>query len=42
MADRVSFIQTDLTSYAPDREFDVAIGIGLFDYIKTRSPSSRV
>jgi 2-polyprenyl-3-methyl-5-hydroxy-6-metoxy-1,4-benzoquinol methylase len=33
-SDRTSFIVTDLMDYKPDREFDVCIGIGLFDYIK--------
>ena len=33
-----SFIQTDLTNYQPESRFDVAIGIGLFDYIKDPLP----
>ena len=37
-ADRVSFIQSDLMNYIPDSEFDIAIGIGLFDYIKNALP----
>jgi ubiquinone/menaquinone biosynthesis C-methylase UbiE len=35
---RASFIQSDLMNYIPDRQFDVAIGIGLFDYIKDALP----
>ena len=33
-----SFVQTDLTDYHPGSRFDVAIGIGLFDYIKDPLP----
>jgi 2-polyprenyl-3-methyl-5-hydroxy-6-metoxy-1,4-benzoquinol methylase len=36
--DCVSFVQTDLTNYIPDQKFDVAIGIGLFDYIQDALP----
>jgi 2-polyprenyl-3-methyl-5-hydroxy-6-metoxy-1,4-benzoquinol methylase len=32
------FIVSDLMDYKPDREFDVCIGIGLFDYIKEPVP----
>ena len=33
-----TFIQTDLTNYQPESRFDVAIGIGLFDYVKDPLP----
>ena len=36
--ERASFIHTDLTNYQPDALFDVAIGIGLFDYVKDPLP----
>jgi len=35
---RTSFLHTDLTNYEPDERFAVAIGIGLFDYIKDPLP----
>jgi SAM-dependent methyltransferase len=38
VTDCVSFVQSDLMGYKPDREFDIAIGIGLFDYIKDALP----
>ncbi len=38
VADRASFIQSDLMNYIPESEFDIAIGIGLFDYIKDALP----
>ncbi|HJQ68576.1 MAG TPA: methyltransferase domain-containing protein [Blastocatellia bacterium] len=38
VTDDVTFIQSDLTNYIPDQKFDVAIGIGLFDYIKDALP----
>jgi ubiquinone/menaquinone biosynthesis C-methylase UbiE len=38
VGDRASFIQSDLMNYIPDHAFDVAIGIGLFDYIKDALP----
>lgn len=38
LSDRTTFIMTDLMDYKPDREFDVCIGIGLFDYIKEPEP----
>jgi 2-polyprenyl-3-methyl-5-hydroxy-6-metoxy-1,4-benzoquinol methylase len=38
LSDRTSFLVTDLMNYKPDREFDVCIGIGLFDYIKDSVP----
>jgi len=37
-SDRTSFVVTDLVDYKPDREFDVCIGIGLFDYIRKPEP----
>lgn len=37
-ADRTSFTVSDLMSYKIEREFDVCIGIGLFDYIKNPVP----
>ena len=33
-----SFLQTDLLDFAPDSSFDVAVGIGLFDYISDPLP----
>jgi SAM-dependent methyltransferase len=36
--ERASFIHTDLTNYHPDGKFDVAIGIGLFDYVRDPLP----
>lgn len=41
LSDRTSFVVTDLMDYKPDREFDVCIGIGLFDYIKQPEPVIR-
>jgi SAM-dependent methyltransferase len=38
LGDRVRFIQTDLLEYQPDDEFDVCIGIGLFDYLREPLP----
>jgi len=38
LADRVSFIQTDLLEYEPHSSFDVSYGIGLFDYISEPLP----
>jgi 2-polyprenyl-3-methyl-5-hydroxy-6-metoxy-1,4-benzoquinol methylase len=38
LSDCTSFVVTDLMDYRPDREFDVCIGIGLFDYIKDSVP----
>jgi 2-polyprenyl-3-methyl-5-hydroxy-6-metoxy-1,4-benzoquinol methylase len=38
LSDRTSFAVTDLMDYKPDREFDVCIGIGLFDYIREPIP----
>jgi len=37
-SDRTNFLVTDLMDYEPDREFDVCIGIGLFDYIRNPIP----
>jgi 2-polyprenyl-3-methyl-5-hydroxy-6-metoxy-1,4-benzoquinol methylase len=37
-AGRCSFVQTDLLAYKPETKFDVAIGIGLFDYISEPLP----
>lgn len=37
-ADRTGFLLTDLMQYNPDRQFDVCIGIGLFDYIRDPLP----
>ena len=36
--ERASFIQTDLTDYEPEERFNVAIGIGLFDYVRDPLP----
>jgi cyclopropane fatty-acyl-phospholipid synthase-like methyltransferase len=36
--DRTSFVQTDLLEYRPHTDFDVGIGIGLFDYIRDPLP----
>ena len=38
LADRCTFIQTDLLDYKPDTTFDVSFGIGLFDYISDPLP----
>jgi cyclopropane fatty-acyl-phospholipid synthase-like methyltransferase len=38
LEDRCSFAHTDLTQYQPDAQFDVCIGIGLFDYIREPRP----
>jgi 2-polyprenyl-3-methyl-5-hydroxy-6-metoxy-1,4-benzoquinol methylase len=38
LSDHTNFIVTDLMDYKPDREFDVCIGIGLFDYIREPAP----
>jgi 2-polyprenyl-3-methyl-5-hydroxy-6-metoxy-1,4-benzoquinol methylase len=38
VADRCSFVESDLLAFAPDARFDVTIGIGLFDYIRDPSP----
>jgi 2-polyprenyl-3-methyl-5-hydroxy-6-metoxy-1,4-benzoquinol methylase len=38
LSDSTNFIVTDLMDYEPDREFDVCIGIGLFDYIRDPIP----
>ena len=38
LQERTSFIQTDLTDYRPEARFDVAIGIGLFDYVRDPLP----
>lgn len=36
--DRCEFVQSDLIQYQPDTQFDVCIGIGLFDYIREPLP----
>lgn len=36
--DRCGFLHTDLLAYQPGRQFDVTIGIGLFDYISEPLP----
>jgi SAM-dependent methyltransferase len=36
--DRCEFLQTDLLEFSPASSFDVAIGIGLFDYISDPLP----
>ena len=41
LADRCTFIQTDLLEYNPDSKFDVSFGIGLFDYIRDPLPVLR-
>lgn len=41
LADRCTFIQTDLLAYTPDSNFDVSFGIGLFDYIRDPLPVLR-
>lgn len=38
VADRCTFIHTDLLNYVPDAKFDVSFGIGLFDYISDSLP----
>jgi 2-polyprenyl-3-methyl-5-hydroxy-6-metoxy-1,4-benzoquinol methylase len=38
LADRCTFIQTDLLDYKPESTFDVSFGIGLFDYISDPLP----
>ena len=41
LADRCTFIQTDLLAYTPETNFDVSFGIGLFDYIREPLPVLR-
>jgi 2-polyprenyl-3-methyl-5-hydroxy-6-metoxy-1,4-benzoquinol methylase len=41
LPDRTSFVVTDLMDYTPNSEFDVCIGIGLFDYIRKPEPVIR-
>lgn len=38
LLDRCAFVHTDLTQYEPEAQFDVCIGIGLFDYIREPLP----
>jgi 2-polyprenyl-3-methyl-5-hydroxy-6-metoxy-1,4-benzoquinol methylase len=38
LADRCTFIQSDLLDYKPESKFDVSFGIGLFDYIRDPLP----
>ncbi|HXG93212.1 MAG TPA: class I SAM-dependent methyltransferase [Blastocatellia bacterium] len=38
LEDRCRFVHTDLLQFTPDDKFDVAIGIGLFDYISDPLP----
>ena len=38
VADRCTFIQSDLLKFNPDTKFDVTIGIGLFDYVPDALP----
>jgi 2-polyprenyl-3-methyl-5-hydroxy-6-metoxy-1,4-benzoquinol methylase len=38
LAERCTFLHTDLLEYHSDTEFDVSIGIGLFDYISEPLP----
>ncbi len=38
LSDRTIFLQTDLLEYPLDSQFDVCIGIGLFDYIQEPLP----
>ena len=38
LTDRCTFLQTDLLDYKPQSNFDVSIGIGLFDYISDPLP----
>jgi SAM-dependent methyltransferase len=38
LADRATFIQTDLLDYKPESSFDVSFAIGLFDYISDPLP----
>jgi 2-polyprenyl-3-methyl-5-hydroxy-6-metoxy-1,4-benzoquinol methylase len=38
VADRCSFVESDLLAFTPEAQFDVTIGIGLFDYIRDPSP----
>lgn len=35
---RCTFLQSDLLQYRPDHQFDVVIGIGLFDYVRDALP----
>jgi len=41
LADRCTFIQTDLLQFNPESNFDVSFGIGLFDYISDPLPVLR-
>ena len=34
VADRCSFVQTDLLDYADDKPFDIVMAIGVFDYLR--------
>jgi len=36
--DRTVFVQSDLLNYSPEAVFDIAIGIGLFDYLEDAMP----
>lgn len=38
LAERTTFIQSDLLQYRPAEKFDTCIGIGLFDYIRDPVP----
>jgi 2-polyprenyl-3-methyl-5-hydroxy-6-metoxy-1,4-benzoquinol methylase len=38
LAERCTFLQTDLLDYKPESKFDVSFGIGLFDYISDPLP----
>ncbi len=38
VATRCTFIHSDLTAFAADSQYDVTIGIGLFDYIHDAGP----
>jgi SAM-dependent methyltransferase len=41
LQERTRFVVTDLLAYSPEEPLDVAIGIGLFDYIKDPVPVLR-
>ncbi len=38
VAERCSFVKSDLIAYRPAGQFDVCIGIGLFDYVREPLP----
>jgi SAM-dependent methyltransferase len=38
LANRTLFVRTDLLQFRPETRFDIAIGIGLFDYVRNPLP----